>query len=88
MDILNLATSIAAIASALAAGPAIRQAILVRVHGVPALPKRVLPPPLPMGQARAAGRPTSSALELARRRLREDMGVAEYLGNPGQWWSA
>jgi len=89
MDIPNLATTVAALASGLVAAPALRQAILLRKHGVPALPKRVLPPPLPQ-RARAVGQRTEDdqgmdALQVARYRVREALGVADYFGSASHW---
>ncbi|UJJ56694.1 hypothetical protein [Rhodanobacter thiooxydans] len=90
MDVLILATSIAALASGYAAGPSIRRAVELRVRRVPPLPKRRLPPPLPRSAApaRAGQGGGLDLLQLARRRQYEALGVSETFLPPGQWWSA
>lgn len=81
MNILTIATGIAMIVLGYVTVPRIRRALMLRKAGVPRLPQRTLPPPLPL----AAQERGLDALEMARRRRYEAMGIEDDFGRPGQW---
>ncbi|UJJ60605.1 hypothetical protein [Rhodanobacter denitrificans] len=84
MDVLSIATVISALALGYVAAPGIRSAALARMHSVPPLPKRVLPPALPASprSTRVGG---VEILELARYRRYEAMGIADEFIPAGRW---
>ncbi|KZC32656.1 MULTISPECIES: hypothetical protein [unclassified Rhodanobacter] len=81
MNILTIATAIAIIVLGYVTLPRIRRAFTLRKAGVPNLPKRSQPPPLP----REAEEHGMDALEMARRRRYEAMGIEDDFGRPGRW---
>jgi len=85
MNILTIATTILAIAAVgYVAVPAVRRALLIRKSGVPALPRRAAPPPLPHAYRRAAGEGNDSVSE-DRRQRRRALGIVDDYGRPADW---
>jgi hypothetical protein len=78
MNIFAIATAIAIIVLGYVTVPRIYRALVLRKAGVPSLPKRTQPPRLP----REAEEHGLDALEMARRRRYEAMGIADDFGRP------
>ncbi|UJJ56671.1 hypothetical protein [Rhodanobacter thiooxydans] len=87
MNIFDIATALGVLALGYFGLRAIRRAVLLRKHRVPALPKRVLPPPLPQAAqaTQNANNDGLDLLELARIRQYEALGVSEQFRRPGHW---
>ncbi|UJJ60582.1 hypothetical protein [Rhodanobacter denitrificans] len=81
MNIFTIATAISIIALGYFVVPKLRRALMLRKHGVPSLPKRALPPRLP----RMVDDEGDVALEMARRRRYEAMGISEEFDRRNLW---